>query len=442
MEHQQRVFTNEQETLILEIEEDFFSAYLTIKETDSFINEKDLQNLIKQAEIKHGFNSAESFIQKNSTPKDFNIPFPIAIGDRPVQAQVEFSPLFDLTSSFDPKTFDNDFSKLTNFISIKAEEPLAHLFVSKPGKQGINVFSEKVGDELSESEVLEKYLGENVYYSSERSQIMSSSSGYPYVDEENRMCVKTDFTIDGNLDLNSDSFYLKGNLLVNGNIQDKIKLKVDGNLTVNGDINDAEIEVNGYVKINGDILNCKKSSIRVDGNIEFETAENSKIICSNEIKFTGISQFSSLIAGKNIIGSGDSTAIIGGLAQSGENIEVAVIGSSNAVGTEVEITISPYVKEQMLLITKKLMTLKSKPAVNAEEIKHLTEIQQQLEAQLEKEINKTILSEDTTPRHILAFKKIYGGTYLRILKRSQTILEEINRVSFSLSEGELIADKY
>jgi len=435
-------FFSADSSMVLEIADDNFSAYLTIKEEKEFINEAEIMDLIKRAGINYGFERATEFANKNKLIKEINRPFPIAIGERNQHPSVEFSPLFEESTSFNPEMFKNQFNDLKNYFHAEKGLPLAHLFITKPAKPGRNIFGVEIGSDQTEQDVLNHYLGSNVIYSQERSQIIAAESGYPYVDELERVHVMSEFVIQGNLGLEYENFTLRSNLEIHGSIKDKIRVQIDGNLRVFGDINDAEVEVNGLLHVDGDILNCKSGGVRVNGNVEFESAENSRIACSGDIVFSKFAQFCNMIAGKNIIGNEMNSALIGGLAQAGENIEVAVIGSSNAIGTEVEITISPYVKEQMLRITKRLMTLRGKPTQNVEEIRLLTDKQQLLESELEKEINKTLLNDDTTPRHIMAFRKVYSGTYLRILKKSQTILEEMNKVSFSIENGELSIDEY
>lgn len=434
-------FKNEAGNITLEIAEDSFSAYLTI-EKDEYLNEKDILELLQEAGIKYGIEEAAEFIEQKNIEKDFGTSFPIAIGKPSSEPQIEFSLLFDKENSFDPENFENEFKKLKHFERIKKEEPLAHLFITKESKPGKNIFGKEVGSDLSNDKALENHLGDNVYYSQDRSQIIAEADGYPYLDDLGRVCVKSSFNIDNDIGLNYENFELFGNLTVNGDIKEKIQINVTGNMTVNGDVNDVKLRIDGNLKINGDILNCKINDIRVNGNVEFGAADNSNIYAAKTIRFLGRVQYCHLVADKDIIGSEESSAIIGGLVQSGDNVEVAVIGSSNVVGTEVEITISPYVKEELLAVTKKIMNLKSKEDKQLQKINKLREKQQMLESSLEQNINETLLNEEVTPKHILVFKKIFHGTYLRILKKSKTIAEELEKVSFSVVEGELVIDSY
>jgi hypothetical protein len=51
-------------------------------------------------------------------------------------------------------------------------------------------------------------------------------------------------------------------------------------------------------------------------------------------------------------------------------------------------------------------------------------------------------NKDNIPKHIVAFKRVFPGTYVRVIKKSMHLKEELQRVSFSIVNGELVADKY
>lgn len=440
----EKSFFNENQNILLEIAEDEYAAYLTIIDNNDFIDETEVLDLIKKSGIVFGIEEAKEFIAEKGLEREFDKPFPIAIGKRIIDPQVEFSIIFNLENSIqsENKTVNLDFSQLEFKEKISSHQPLAHLFVTKKAQTGMNIFGEDVLPEISEQEVIKNYLGENVYYSEERSQIFSETAGYPYIDELNRVSVKNHFVIDGDIGIEQKNFSLSGDLTVNGSIKDKISINIDGNLFVKKDINDATIFATGKIVVDGDILNCKQGEINSLNNIDFYSAENATIITPMKINFKKNAHFCRLIAEKGIFGDSQESSIIGGLTQSGENIEVAIIGNSSAIGTEVEITIAPYIKEKMLTMTKNLMKLKDNPDENQEMIESMSDEISELENKLEEEINKAIMNNDSIPQHITVFKKIFGGTYLRVLRKSRTIVEELEQVSFTIVDGELVVDQF
>ena len=422
-----RTFSNHDGNIILEIAEDNYTAYLTINKTDKMISDQEITELIEKADLRYGIEEASAYLRANDYKKEFNQPFPFALGKRPKDPDIEFSLLFKTDNNYNPD-MKNSFELLPDLEKVDKDQPIAHLFISRGSKSGIDVHGKEVNPDMTENELMQNYIGENVRYSTERSQLIASVAGYPRVDDLNRVHVKSDFILHTNMDDSYNGFQIFGNLILNGDIKEAVKINIKGDLTVYGNIDDAEIYIQGDLKVVGAILNCKQG-ITAEGSISFENAENSRIVSGKQISFNRNVHFCRLIAEKGIYGSEEASSLVGGLVQSGENIEVAIIGNAGAMGTEAEIAISPYLKEKMMVLTKQLIKLKENREENVDAIIELSEDLQTLENQLEDEINRALLAEET-PKHILVFKKVFPSTYLRILKKSQTIAEEMEKSVF------------
>ncbi len=432
------IFTDPNGLLSLQIRDD--GAWMTMLNGDEMIGEGAILDLIEQAGIVEGFERARDYMEAYGLIRNFGEPFPIALHQMPSQPQIEFSLLFEQANCIDPDNFR--FENLKGLETAEPGKPLAHLFVTRSGNLGRDIFGETIEPTADDREALQAKIGENVRYDADLSQLVAESVGYPYLDGEGRVCVKSEFTVDGDIDLNHENFNLHASLTVNGNIQDKISIELTGNLEVNGDIVDSTVRAGGDVKVYGDIMNCQEVGIIARGNIEFENAENAFLMAKGRIRFTEHANFCKLIGEKEIQGDPERSSIVGGMVQCGSDVEVAVLGSTGAIGTEVEITISPFVKEEMLELTKELSDLRQNEHLNDERIGRIETKLEDLENQLEEEINRTLLSDETKPKHIVAYKKVFPGTYVRILKKSRTITEEYDKISFSLIDGDLVMESY
>ncbi|GEM_PF-1042106 len=426
----------------LEVSKDAMRAMMTILSTEDFIDEREMLAAIEQAGVTEGFERAAEFLRESGEERLPGEPFPLALGTPAAEAGVEFTPLFDAAAAWNPATVGEDLHQLHRCPCVKAGEPLAYFFVTRPPKTGRDVRGNELHPQLSAEETVNARLGQGAAYDADRSQVVATVNGYPWMDAEGRVGVKSDFTVDGDLGLDYDHFAISGNLTVNGTMRDKLVVEITGNLVVNGDIDDATVHVDGNVTVRGDILNCRAGGVHGTGDITFRSADNALVVCAGRISFSDHAQFCKLIAGRGVYGDQDRSALVGGLVQSGEHVEVAVIGSAGAIGTEVEITISPYIKEKMLALSKKLSSLRDRPEENAALIKKLSETLQDYENQLEEQINRTLLGETGAPRHIVAFRKVFAGAYIRILKKSLTVVDEMDKVSFSILDGELVTDSY
>jgi len=434
-------FTSEQGNFIIEVADDQFSAFLTIKTAEDFLSEGELLDLIAKTGITYGYDQAAQMIAEKGIHKVPDQPFPLAIGDIPKAPEIEFSPLINTENCFKPQS-DDPLTSLKNMKRIQKGEPLAHLFVTKPSVVGKNIFGFEVTHEMYENQVINDYLGENVIYSAERGQILAAVSGYPYMDELPRMHVRSEFVLDKDIDSSFTETDFFGSIVVNGNICDKVRLHISGDLVVNGNINDAEVIVEGSLTVNGDIKECVNPGIVASGKVTFNSAENSKIVSGDTVTFKKSAYYCRILAENGIFGDPDSSSIVGGVYQSGEHIEVAIIGNTGSLSTEVEIAISPYTKEKLHLISKQMLKLKEQNLTGKIEYLDLQDEQGKYEAILEDKINQMIKNIENLPKHINVYRKIFPGSYIRILKKSKHITEEMNRVSFSIVNNELSADVF
>lgn len=428
--------------IMLEVSNDGMRAFLMLPQTSDFLDEQIILDALAEANVREGFERAIEYAEQTGETREPGKPFLVALGQPVSEASIEFSPLFEEASMFNPAAFDNQYHLLNKYVSVREGEAVAHLFVTKPPKNGRDVHGEEMEAQMTTEEAIQARLGDNTRFDEDRSQVFATSNGYPYLDEHGRICVKSDFVIEGDIGLDWEHFTMFGNLTVRGGIREKLIIEVVGKLTVEGDIDDVTVKVDGDAVIKGDILNCRAGGVHVTGDVSFISADNALVVCAGRIRFTEHAQFCKLIAGKGVYGDPEGSSIVGGLVQSGEHIEAAVIGNAGAIGAEVEITISPYIKEKMLALTKKLAQLRDRPGDNEALIGQLSDQLSDFENQLEEDINQALLGDNAPPRHIIAYRKVFGGVYLRILKKSLTVVDEMEKVSFSVVDGELTADSF
>ena len=97
------IFISEHENFVIEISDDKFSAFLTVKTEDEFLNESELVDLIKKTKILIGFEEAKEYVSEKKISKGMNNQFPLAIGNKPKEPEVEFS-LLCIVQGYAPTT--------------------------------------------------------------------------------------------------------------------------------------------------------------------------------------------------------------------------------------------------------------------------------------------------------------------------------------------------
>ncbi len=385
-------FSSSEGNVELLISEDRFSAYLKINE-NGIISQNEIIQLLEKAGISETLNLTDL----KETKKKYSEPFLIAETLAGKEFKIKY--LFDENHCYDQlKTSSlSDFSKLAR---VTEDVPLAIIELAENGttEQFLDVFGKPVSVEEVMERFARNYLSEQVYYSRDKGKIFSRVSGYPYITESGAVAIINAFECSENLNKQKIDFY--GDLIINGNV-DNCQLFVRGDLTIKGNIS-----------------NCLGSWVMAQGHLEFDSAENSFIGAGKGVSFNKNVRFSYLVSDGMVLGS-DNSSFVGGVLRSSEGIHIAVSGSSVPVKTRLEISVLPYQKERLKIITASLNKLKKK---NNIELSSLNEKQNRLENDLEKAYTQLI-----SPKKLPVIKvsqKVYKDTWIKIFNQRKGIFKE------------------
>jgi hypothetical protein len=407
----------EKGNVTLEVADDKFSAYITIKESDDFISETDITKLFKEAGITHGINNALDNLRKTGFKKKCNVPFLVAHGSVP-DTEYEVSYAFEFTNCVTGVDV-NSLKELTGMKTIKADMPMANIIFSDGDGGGINIFGENVKQGIIGAVNVDKILGKNVYFLAETNQVFSKKSGYPYL-KGNKLNVKSEFILPS--------------------IDNEQDLKLFGDYTINENITESQIMVEGDLRVNGSILNCKANGILINGNADIVSAENSKIICSGDINLAGSVSSSFLSAGESITGN-ENSSIAGGITQCGKNVKIGTAGSPFGISTNIEVAANPYLKEYVKVISKEKEELIKSYGEDSLDVEKKRNLQFLAEKKMKKQM-MDILAETEPSNSIAVDNNIYPGTVFRIYNHSLNISEEITRRKITISDKSVTINEY
>jgi len=405
-----KVYTNTAKTLSLAVSKDNLSAYLTIEDNSNMIDEKEISLLISSAGIKNGLESAKNYNLKNEIVKEFGKPFLIASASVQIsKAEIQYE--FDIKSCLNiEKRYE--LNALSTYEKVLKDQPLAKVSVDDNQDCGFDLFGNKLTENAEPQIDLEKILGNNVYYSAETKQILSSEAGYPYFDLENKICIKSNFMSQDIHNIHSIIY---------------------GNTTVDGVISNSTLEIYGDLWVKGNINDCMHGGIVVHGNLILDYADNSKIIASGKITINKNTR-NCLIYANEEIEAGENSSISGGVIQSSKRLDVFSIGSPLGTLTEVEIAITPFLKEQIRIVDKKLDQARNTSEVNEILISSLTAKLRELQSSFNKELEKLPVTDSLM---ITIKEKVYPNSKIRILKNSLAISEEKSNIQLVGDESGL-----
>lgn len=405
-----KVYTNSDKTISIKISDDNLSAYLTIEDNGSMIDEKEINSLISSVGIKNGLENAANYNLENKIVKEFGKPFLIAATSLQM-ANAEILYEFDIESCLNIED-PYEMNALSQYEKVLKDQPLAKISVDNNQNAGVDLFGNALAESADPQVNLEKTLGNNVYYSAETKQILSSVAGYPYFDLENKLCVKSNF--------------------ISQNIQNVDSI-IYGNATIDGVILDSHLEIYGDLWVRGNIKDCRNGGVIVHGDVTLDYAENSKIVASGKITINKNTR-NCLIFSNEEIEAGKNSSISGGVIQSGKKLEVFSIGSPLGTLTEVEIAIAPFLKEQIRFFSKKLAIERNDSEINETLISNLAGKLHELHSAFNNELEKLPVTESLM---ISIKEKIYPNSKIRILQESITISEEKSSINILLNESGL-----
>ena len=415
--NEEKVYTNSAKNLTIKISEDNLTSYLTFYYDTGMIDEKEITKLINTAGITNGFDEAKKINEQNNIRKEIKVPFLIAKGANPL-ADSEITYQFDKENCYDPEV-SSDIYKLDSFEKIRKHQVIAELKITDVSEPGLDIFGNQVSSGVTSSLNADDLLGDNVYYEEKENKVLALKDGYPFIDNQNKLHVKSDF-------------------FINENIIDK-DLKIYGDVTIDGLITNSRVEVIGNLRVKGNISDCKNKGVFVDGDVIIEYAENARIVCNGTLTINKNVRFCNLHSEKKIIGEEDSS-IAGCLLQCGNNITLSNIGSPFSMLTEIEITASPYLKEMIRSTQDKLEKARNNTDENEEIIPLLSSELREMEEDYEK-ITDELLRDELTDFHIAVYEKVYPETRVRIFKHSKLIGEELNNVIFSVKDNQLLINE-
>jgi uncharacterized protein (DUF342 family) len=426
------IFENDNQTLLLEIPDDHMSAMLTIHPGNGMINEHDIMDLIRKAGVTNGFLEATTSLLRNNYKKKYDEPFSIALC-RYETKEPEITLLFDQNHTYNPSVpLSKKYTQAWSYV--EKGSAIAKLVMDAEVGRIFNINGEPIDTAFNLENLIRTCEGENISYNPKSRQFIATQTGYPYKDENGLLNIAADFHIDEDIVRYYGDIALAGNLSIQGSVCEGCNISVLGDLFVSGNVIHSAIRANGSITVQGLIADCSDMGIIAQGDLNLHAAERSKLICLGTAHFEDSLENCRLIGEASIKGDPQESRIIGGLSQSAGSIDIGSAGSGVGIETELEVTISPYLKEQMINTMREIFRAKDRPEPDKALLDELNGKMQDLESRLDHEIDRILVGVDQDTLFIKIHKKLYPNTYLRILKKSYTAVEE--KESFILAENE------
>lgn len=403
-------YTNTDKSLYLTISKDDLSAYLTIQDNGNMIDEKEISSLLASVGIKNGLEEAIDYNINNEIIKEVGKPFLIALAQvKKDESAIKYN--FDIESCINiDQQYEMD--ELSQFEKVEKDQVVADVSAGETQSGGVDVFGKEISTDKGPQVDVDDILGNNVHYSAETNQIIATEAGYPYLDHENKIYVRSTFLSQDIHDANKTIY---------------------GNTTIDGVISNSSLEIFGDLWVKGNIRGCNRGGIVVHGDVIFDYSEDSNIYASGKISINKNAR-NSLIYANGKIDAQENSSISGGVIQSGESLDVFTVGSPLNILTEVEIAIAPFIKEQIRITGRKLTQARNNEEIDETLISSLVEKLKSLQAEFNNELER---SYNTNTAKVLIKGELFPNSNIRILKDILEISAEKNNVEISASDSGL-----
>ncbi|MBT5420653.1 MAG: DUF342 domain-containing protein [Candidatus Cloacimonetes bacterium] len=405
-----KIYTNSDKSLYLTISKDDLSAYLTIQDNGNMIDEKEISNLLSSVGVKNGLDEAIDYNAKNEITKEIGEPFLIALANvTRSEAGIKYN--FDIESCINPDQ-QYEMDDLSQFEKVEKDQAIADVSASEIQSGDADIFGNVVSTDNGHQVNVDDIMGNNVHFSAETNQILATEAGYPYLNHENKLFIRSTF--------------------ISQDIHDTNK-KIYGSTTIEGVISNSNLEIFGDLWVKGNVRGCKQGGIIVHGDVILDYAENSDIYASGNITIHHNARNCLMYANGGIEAT-ENSSISGGVIQGGEGLEVFTVGSPLNILTEVEIAIAPFTKEQIRTTSSKLAQARNSEEIDelliSSQIDKLKELQSEFNNELERSHNMN------SPKIIIK-GELFPNSNIRILKDILEISTEKNNVEISATDSGL-----
>jgi len=242
-----------------------------------------------------------------------------------------------------------DFYEQGAVCSVSEGQLLGRLFPLEKGINGRNVY----GDTLPADEGVSTdfRIGENVDTTEDKLQFHSRINGMvKFV--HNCLSITEIFEISSDVDFNTGNIHMeKGSVSIQGMVRSGFVVSSAGNIVVSEVIEDAVVDAGGDVMVQSGILMHGKGSVRAEGSVIAQFAQNARIEAYGDVVINNNITNCDITAGGKVLSTQGMGRIQGGIVRCIDGIEANVVGSPS--NTPTRIIVGSEYKDQEDLTAEK-----------------------------------------------------------------------------------------
>ncbi len=330
-------------------------AKITAAQGGKHLSAKAILNAAQEAGVKKGFSKEElvklAQLAAKEEPNN-QVTLQIASGKLAINGKdAKIKPLVESAQSriLRPKKREDgsvDMRDLGDIICVKVGEPIAKKVPLTPGKQGYTVTATALPPEPGND--IDLISGDGTAISSKNENILISQKvGLPKI-ISNGMEVNEIYQIK-NVTIASGNINFIGSVIIEGDVNEGMKVIASGDVTIGGFVESAMIEAGGDVTISGGIIGRKHDtektkitdinmsvSVNANGNIYAKYCQYAQINCGKDIRIENQLLHSLInVKGSLKVGTEDKSngTLIGGFIKVGTHVTAGIVGATAGSNT-------------------------------------------------------------------------------------------------------------
>ena len=406
-------YSNSREDIIIEVTDNKLCATMTIKRDGGVIEQDEILSLINQAGISNGFIS--SIDQEGE--KEFNQSFKIAEVDA-IDQEVSLDLYYKTDELYYPKTPLNE-TNIFRLVYVQKGSAIAKLTYDENMLSKKDVYGNYLLTLEERNNVIERYKGDNIDFDLNSREYIAQKSGYLSLGADGKYSIINHLYIKQDINRNYGNIYILGNLTIAGNVQNVRHIRVVGQLTIEGDVFQSNLYAEQGITIQGKLENCNGGGVTCPKDIHCSEIRKSKVFAGDNLLIKG-NIYNSKLVGETSIQVANEVEILASELQSSRYLKVGNVKNEGDFVSELEITVSPYTKEQLMILTRELVYFNENDSEN-EKIPIIKREIKQLEENLSAKVEEAIELENNNSLMIETTGLIARGVKLKILKESLVV---------------------
>jgi len=217
-----------------------------------------------------------------------------------------------------------DFKHLNLISPVEAGELLQTRIPPTQGEPGIDVFGKVKKSKPGKDARLKK--GANTIINDENTELRAVTGGFIHRGAQGTIDVHPVYTVKKNVDYHTGNIEYNADVLVNGDVRAGFSVISGGDVHIKGAVEDAIIEAEGNVIINGGVVSSGEALIKAGGDVSVGFLQHATIECGGSVFIKIASMGSNIRAHRDVEVMGREGRIYGGDIEVGGWVDAQIIG--------------------------------------------------------------------------------------------------------------------